>query len=89
MDIGHGKFNLWQRQTCDIFGDEAAEHNERGEAAIDGAVAAGETSAAQGTLDDGEDDGRGTISTGARTKPTEWAKMSKSQRNRWSRRNKK
>ncbi len=35
-------------------GDETVEHNERGEAAIDEAVAAGEMSAAQGTLDDGE-----------------------------------
>ena len=66
-------------------GDETVEHNERGEAAIDEAVAAGEMSAAQGTSDDGEDDGGGTISTGARTKPTEWAKMSKSQRKSWRR----
>ena len=46
------KFNLWQRQTCDIF-------QQSGEAAIDGAVAAGETYAAQGTLDDGESRGGG------------------------------
>ena len=70
-------------------GDETVERNERGEAAIDGAVAAGKMGAAQGSLDDGEDDGGGTISTGAKTKPTEWAKMSKSQRTRWRRGNKK
>ena len=70
-------------------GDEYVERCERGEAAIDGAVAAGETGAAQGTLDYGEDDGGGATPTGAKTKPTEWAKMSKSQRTRWRRGNKK
>ena len=35
-------------------GDETVENSERGKAAIDGAVAAGEMSAAQGTLYDGE-----------------------------------
>jgi hypothetical protein len=40
-------------------GDETVERNERGEAAIDGAVAAGETYAAQDTLDDGEGRGGG------------------------------
>ena len=43
MDIWHGKFNLWQRQTY-----------ERGEAAIDGAVAAGETGAARGGIKEGD-----------------------------------
>ena len=70
-------------------GDEYVERCERGEAAIDGAVAAGETGAAQDTLDYGEDDGGGATPTGAKTKPTEWAKMSKSQRTRWRRGNKK
>ena len=61
------KFNLWQRQTCDIFQQSAtsgAGRNERDEAAIDGAVAAGETYAAQGTLDDGEGGGGGMAATG-------------------------
>ena len=40
-------------------GDETVERNERDEAAIDGAVAAGETYAAQDTLDDGEGRGGG------------------------------
>ena len=40
-------------------GDETVERHERDEAAIDGAVAAGETYAAQGTLDDGEGRGGG------------------------------
>ena len=35
-------------------GDETVERNERGEAAIEGAVAAGEMGASQGTLADGE-----------------------------------
>jgi len=45
-------------------GDETVERNERGKAAIDGAVAAGETGAAQGTLDDGEGGSGGMAATG-------------------------
>jgi hypothetical protein len=54
----------------------------RGENASDEAVAAGDMVA-------GDGGGGGTVSMGVKTKPIEWAKMSKSQRNRWSRRNKK
>ena len=64
--------------------------NIQGENACDEAVAAGDLVAEQGTLDDEDDgDGGGAVSTGAKTKPIEWAKMSKSQRNRWRRGNKK
>jgi hypothetical protein len=45
--------------TTDDF--ETVERNERGEAAIDGAVVAGKTGAAQGTLDDGEGGGGGMM----------------------------
>ena len=48
--------------TTDDF--ETVERNERGEAAIDGAVVAGKTGAAQGTLDDGEGGGGGMAATG-------------------------
>ena len=50
MDIGHGKFNLWQRQTC----GEIAEHGKSGralddcgETASDEVVEAGESAAGQ------------------------------------------
>ena len=59
-------------------GDETVERNERDEAAIDGAVAAGETYAAQGTLDDGEGGGGGMAATGIPDRST----MS---RNQWRR----
>ena len=61
------KFNLWQRQLIGGAadqGDETVERNERGKAAIDGAVAAGETGAVQGTLDDGEGGSGGMAATG-------------------------
>ena len=54
----------------------------RGENASDEAVAAGDMVA-------GDGGGGGTVSMGVKTKPIEWAKMSKSQRNRWRRGNKK
>ena len=59
-------------------GDETVERYERGEAAIDGAVAAGETGAAQGTLDDGEGGSGGMAATGIPDRST----MS---RNQWKR----
>ena len=85
-------------------GDETVERNERGEAAIDGAVAAGETGAAQGTLDDGEGGGGGMAASGTAAigddrwfssktvtivdRPTNWGIMSPNQRKQWARRRK-
>ena len=85
-------------------GDETVEHNERGKAAIDGAVAAGETGAAQGTLDDGEGGGGGMAASGTAAigddqgfssktvtivdRPTNWGIMSPNQRKQWARRRK-
>ena len=54
------------------------ERNERGEAAIEGAVAAGEMGASQGTLDDGEGGDDGMTATGIPDRST----MS---RNQWKR----
>ena len=84
--LGSGKIQLWQRQTASSDtiggavdqGDETVERNERGEAAIDGAVAAGEMGAAQGTLDDGEGGGDSMAATGIPDRST----MS---RNQWKR----
>lgn len=55
----------------------------------DGDGVGGDTAAGQGILDDGDGGGGSTVSTGVKTKPIEWAKMSKSQRTRWRRGNKK
>ncbi len=85
MDIGHGKFQFVA--ATDVAAGEpgvgqsteiSVERNERGKAAIDGAVAAGETGAAQGTLDDGEGGSGGMAATGIPDRST----MS---RNQWKR----
>ena len=65
------------------------DENASDEAAAEGDMVAGETGAVQGTSGDGDGVGGDTAATRGMLAEMEWAKMSKSQRNRWLRRNKK